>query len=172
MGTDGHKDAEELRRARSSKGSVRCSLPLDIDRNLCAERRTDTVSDNYMERLILLTSNARSWRASDDETVDLTEPRFESFCLANAKPVWQKTKIRNLSESSVGNMNMVPAYFFDIGCSKKSWGSKQVCEDLFLSTLFFFEEDKGRKIIGYSLIIQISLLYSCMFFGCCTEHKS
>ncbi|PQM43195.1 receptor-like serine/threonine-protein kinase NCRK isoform X1 [Prunus yedoensis var. nudiflora] len=75
MGTDGHKDAEELRRARSSKGSVRCSLPLDIDRNLCAERRTDTVSDNYMERLILLTSNARSWRASDDETVDLTEPR-------------------------------------------------------------------------------------------------
>ncbi|CAB4282761.1 unnamed protein product [Prunus armeniaca] len=87
MGTDGHKDAEELRRARSSKGSVRCSLPLDIDRNLCAERRTDTVSDNYMERLILLTSNARSWRASDDETVDLTEPRFESFCLANAKPV-------------------------------------------------------------------------------------
>ncbi|BBH04987.1 Protein kinase superfamily protein [Prunus dulcis] len=87
MGTDGHKDAEELRRARSSKGSVRCSLPLDIDRNLCAERRTDTVSDNYMERLILLTSNARSWRASDDETVDLTEPRFESFCLANAKPL-------------------------------------------------------------------------------------
>ncbi|KAM1342216.1 hypothetical protein ACFX2F_006566 [Malus domestica] len=86
IGMDGHKDAGELRRAKSSKGSVRCSLPLDIDRNLCAERDTDSVSDNYMERLILLTSNARSCRANDIETVDLTEPRLESFCVTNGKP--------------------------------------------------------------------------------------
>ncbi|KAM1149103.1 hypothetical protein ACFX13_030381 [Malus domestica] len=83
---DGHKDAEELRQAKSNKSSVRCSLPLDIDRNLCAERDTDSLSDNYMERLILLTSNARSCRANDDETVDLTEPRFESFCVTSGKP--------------------------------------------------------------------------------------
>ncbi|XP_048444881.1 receptor-like serine/threonine-protein kinase NCRK isoform X1 [Pyrus x bretschneideri] len=85
IGMDGHKDAEEIRRAKSSKGSVRCSLPLDIDRNLCAERDTHSVSDN-MERLILLTSNARSCRANDIETVDLTEPRLESFCVTNGKP--------------------------------------------------------------------------------------
>ncbi|TQE04702.1 hypothetical protein C1H46_009685 [Malus baccata] len=83
---DGHKDAEELRQAKSNKSSVRCSLPLDIDRNLCAERDTGSLSDNYMERLILLTSNARSCRANDDETVDLTEPRFESFCVTSGKP--------------------------------------------------------------------------------------
>lgn len=82
----GPKEAEELRRGSSGKSAVRCSLPLDIDRNLCVERGGDIVSDNFMERLILLTSKARSWRASDDETVDLTEPRFEAFSVANAKP--------------------------------------------------------------------------------------
>lgn len=86
VGMGGPKEAEELRRGSSGKSAVRCSLPLDIDRNLCVERGGDIVSDNFMERLILLTSKARSWRASDDETVDLTEPRFEAFSVANAKP--------------------------------------------------------------------------------------
>ncbi|KAL6195793.1 hypothetical protein ACLB2K_031411 [Fragaria x ananassa] len=83
----GLKEAEELRRDKSGKCSHRCSLPLDIDRNLGVERSEDKATDNFMEKLILLTSNTRSWRAYDDETVDLTEPRFESFSIANARPL-------------------------------------------------------------------------------------
>ncbi|CAM8970180.1 unnamed protein product [Rhodiola kirilowii] len=46
------------------------------------EKAGQTLSPEYIEQLILLTSNARSWRApDDDQIVDLTEPRFESFCL-------------------------------------------------------------------------------------------
>lgn len=81
-------DAEELRRTTSNKWSARYSLPLDVDSTLCvgiAGQEEDTVSTEYIDRLILLTSKARSWRAPDDETVDLTEPRFESFCMANVK---------------------------------------------------------------------------------------
>ncbi|KAF3454979.1 hypothetical protein FNV43_RR05427 [Rhamnella rubrinervis] len=79
------KDAEEeLSRVLSGKWLARCSLPLDIERTLCAENsKENTLSAEYMERLILLTSKARSRRASDDETVDITEPRFESFCMGN-----------------------------------------------------------------------------------------
>lgn len=88
----GLKEAEELRRDKSGKCSHRCSLPLDIDRNLGVERSEDKATDNFMEKLILLTSNTRSWRAYDDETVDLTEPRFESFSIANARPLWHPKK--------------------------------------------------------------------------------
>ncbi|CAA0815062.1 Receptor-like serine/threonine-protein kinase NCRK [Striga hermonthica] len=42
---------------------------------------------NDVEKLMLLTSKTRSWRLRDDEVVvDLTEPRFESFCLPNVDP--------------------------------------------------------------------------------------
>ena len=81
-------DAEEIRPATLSTESPPSSLPVDIDRNLCVRnnsRKADTVSAEYIERLMLLTSNNRSWRASDDETVDITEPRFESFRVASTK---------------------------------------------------------------------------------------
>ncbi|KAE8670485.1 Receptor-like serine/threonine-protein kinase NCRK [Hibiscus syriacus] len=38
-----------------------------------------------MERLVLLSSNARSSHVIDDEAVDLIEPRFESFGMVNVK---------------------------------------------------------------------------------------
>ncbi|KAF3958267.1 hypothetical protein CMV_016809 [Castanea mollissima] len=78
-------DTEEIRPASSSKESTESSLPVDIDRMLHVgiNREADTVSTEFIERLILLTSNSRSWHASDDEPVDLTEPRFESFRVAN-----------------------------------------------------------------------------------------
>ncbi|KAF8395243.1 hypothetical protein HHK36_019185 [Tetracentron sinense] len=86
---EGPIGAEELRRATSGRWSARCSLPLTVDRTLGVENSgnmADSVmSAGYVERLILLTSKARSWRAPDDETVDLTEPRFESFCMANVR---------------------------------------------------------------------------------------
>ncbi|ONK63926.1 uncharacterized protein A4U43_C07F20340 [Asparagus officinalis] len=75
--------------ANSEKTQARCSLPLAVDRNLCDDpekKNAHTVlSAEYMEKLILLTSGTRSWRSPDDETVDLTEPRFESFVQPNCR---------------------------------------------------------------------------------------
>ncbi|KAF6167835.1 hypothetical protein GIB67_027613 [Kingdonia uniflora] len=82
-------DAEELMRTTSNGWSVRRSLPLTIDRNLCVEDNSKdgdaVLSADYMDRLILLTSKARSWRAPDEEIVDLTEPRLETFWQANVQ---------------------------------------------------------------------------------------
>ncbi|KAK9280448.1 hypothetical protein L1049_014139 [Liquidambar formosana] len=76
----------EFMRATSNGWSARCSLPLDIDRTLgIGNKKKEVDSVSYMERLILLTSQARSWRVKEDESVDLTEPRFESFSMANVK---------------------------------------------------------------------------------------
>ncbi|KAF9596278.1 hypothetical protein IFM89_008513 [Coptis chinensis] len=84
---NGPIDAEDLRRTTSRGWSARRSLPITVDHSLCLEdgmREGDTVlSAEYIERLILLTSKTRSWRASMDETVDIIEPRFESFFQAN-----------------------------------------------------------------------------------------
>ncbi|OVA18054.1 Protein kinase domain [Macleaya cordata] len=84
--------AEELNRTTSERWSPRCSLPLTSDQTLCVKDDTKkgevALSAEYMERLILLTSKARSWRAHpDDEIVDLTEPRFESFLQANVHSI-------------------------------------------------------------------------------------
>ncbi|KAG8644609.1 hypothetical protein MANES_11G147400v8 [Manihot esculenta] len=86
---EGSIHAAELRRDMSVKQSAQCSMPLDADHSLFVEHNikgADPVSSEYMERLILLTSKARSWRARDDEAVDLMEPRFEAFHMANRSP--------------------------------------------------------------------------------------
>lgn len=78
-----HVDAEE-----HNLFSARCSLPLNIERNLCAAteaKEANNVSSEYIERLILLSSNGRSRHAHDDEAVDLTEPRFESFRVGSVR---------------------------------------------------------------------------------------
>ncbi|KAE8038826.1 hypothetical protein FH972_011298 [Carpinus fangiana] len=81
-------DAEEIRPAPPSKESNLCSLAVNIDSTPRVGNNTeeaDTVSAENIERLILLTSNNRSQHDSDDEAVDLTEPRLESFCMNNIK---------------------------------------------------------------------------------------
>ena len=84
MHTEGSQDVEELKRVVSCEQSGRCSLPPDVDHTLYVEKSEEhKISAEYMERLVLLASKARSWHASDDETVDLTEPRFESFRMEN-----------------------------------------------------------------------------------------
>lgn len=78
-------ESEELKKA-TSFGSPRCSQAVDTDITLNTgsnSKEEDTVSTEYMEKLLLLTSEVRSSRAPDIETVDLTEPRFESFCMKN-----------------------------------------------------------------------------------------
>ncbi|KAK9168783.1 hypothetical protein Syun_000923 [Stephania yunnanensis] len=81
-------DPEERAQPISGRWSARCSLPLKIDRTMCTVNTTNdgdaALSAEYIERLVLLTSKARSWRGTpDDETVDLTEPRLESFWQVN-----------------------------------------------------------------------------------------
>ncbi|KAJ8751346.1 hypothetical protein K2173_016537 [Erythroxylum novogranatense] len=71
--------------------STKTGFPLEVDNEALdfdhsvvkREAVAETVSTEHMERLILLTSKARSWRATDDEAVDLMEPRLESFCMVN-----------------------------------------------------------------------------------------
>jgi hypothetical protein len=77
-------DAEEIRPAPSSKESSLCSLA-DTPHIGNNSEEADTVSAESIERLILLTSNSRNQQESDDEAVDLTEPRLESFCMTNIK---------------------------------------------------------------------------------------
>lgn len=86
--SQGPAEGQEPDRAASERWQDRCSLPITIERNLCEDhqKNTETVmAAEYMERLILLTSNVQNRRCSDEETVDLTEPRFESFMQANVR---------------------------------------------------------------------------------------
>lgn len=89
----------QLKRAASDKWRTQCSLPLANDQNLCdnngskeadttGSKEADTTSSmDYIniERLVLLTSQAQSWQSPAEETVDLTEPRFETFLQANVQ---------------------------------------------------------------------------------------
>ena len=62
------------------------SLQLDIDHSPWVgnkNKEADAVSAEHMENLSLLTSKSEGRHASEEEMVDLTEPRFESFCMTN-----------------------------------------------------------------------------------------
>ncbi|CAN1253102.1 Receptor-like serine/threonine-protein kinase NCRK [Linum perenne] len=76
-------ESAKLTSSQSSNRNVDHDHEATLENNI--EKPADAVSAEYMERLILLTSNARSVRASEDEVVDITEPRFESFRVANMK---------------------------------------------------------------------------------------
>ncbi|KAK7402114.1 hypothetical protein VNO78_14127 [Psophocarpus tetragonolobus] len=79
-------DLEKQRQAPSSIFPSLNLLPLGIDHNINAENENKdvhTVSTKHMESLILFTSTGESWHASEEEMVDLTEPRFESFFMTN-----------------------------------------------------------------------------------------
>lgn len=85
---EGAVDVLEVRRAGTNNWTDRRSLPLDIDRNLCireSQTKAESVSTECIEKMIIMTSNAMSWRDPVDDIVDLTEPRFESFCMANGR---------------------------------------------------------------------------------------
>ncbi|KAM7257254.1 hypothetical protein ACFE04_012995 [Oxalis oulophora] len=93
---------EELKKVTSERHSARCSPPVSNDHGLSGEthcKEADIVSYEYMERLILLTSEAKSSCALDDETVDLTEPRFESFVADVSLPDRQ---YNDISETTIG----------------------------------------------------------------------
>ncbi|KAI3407524.1 Protein kinase domain-containing protein [Psidium guajava] len=83
-------DKEELKSiaANGLSGSCSpCSLPVDVGPAPWVASNDSNISSNHVERLILLSSKARSWRSHEDDTVDLVEPRFESFRLATASPL-------------------------------------------------------------------------------------
>lgn len=64
--TESPVEAEALKRVISSNG-----------------KEVNTFSAEHIDRLIFLSSRPKSWHSQDDEAVDLTEPRFESFCMEN-----------------------------------------------------------------------------------------
>ncbi|KAK6163164.1 hypothetical protein DH2020_000028 [Rehmannia glutinosa] len=66
------------------------SSPTNLDSNNLSVKQNEKEaydSSTDIGKLMLLTSKSRSWRLQDDEVVDLTEPRFESFCLPNVDSV-------------------------------------------------------------------------------------
>ncbi|XP_019413749.1 PREDICTED: receptor-like serine/threonine-protein kinase NCRK isoform X2 [Lupinus angustifolius] len=65
------EDAAKQRHALSHS-----SLTLDIDHK-------NKEADGHEDNIMLLTSKTKRWQTSEEEMVDLTEPRFESFCIAN-----------------------------------------------------------------------------------------
>ncbi|KAL2328592.1 hypothetical protein Fmac_022019 [Flemingia macrophylla] len=78
--------AEKQRKATHGKFPSHSSLPLYIDHNQGVENKhedADTVSAESIESLIILTAKSDGSIASEEEIVDLTEPRFESFCITN-----------------------------------------------------------------------------------------
>ncbi|KRH26452.1 hypothetical protein GLYMA_12G175300v4 [Glycine max] len=80
------EDLEKQRQAPPSIFPSRNLLPLDIDHNLHVgneNKDVHTVSSEHLKSLMLFTSKGESWHASDEEMVDLTEPRFESFYMIN-----------------------------------------------------------------------------------------
>ncbi|GAU36962.1 hypothetical protein TSUD_57400, partial [Trifolium subterraneum] len=80
------EEAEKQRQVPSSKFPTHNSSSLDIDHNPCVvneNKEAGPVSPEYMESLILLTSKSDGWLASEEEMVDIIEPRFESFCMTN-----------------------------------------------------------------------------------------
>lgn len=77
--------AEEIKQITSEQ-PARSSLPSNIVTNLFCVKKSDKEANNPstdMELLMLPASKWKKWRATEDEIVDLTEPRLESFRLPN-----------------------------------------------------------------------------------------
>lgn len=86
------EDVETKRQAQSGEFPTHNLSPLDTDYNPCLgnkNREEDAVSAEYMESLILLASKSNSSHSSEEEMVDITEPRFESFCMTNGTVTWK-----------------------------------------------------------------------------------
>ncbi|CAK8536221.1 unnamed protein product [Lathyrus sativus] len=80
------EEAEKTRQASWRRFPPHNSLPRGLDYNLRVEnedKNVDTISTEYMKSLILSTSKGESWHASEEDMVDLSEPRLESFCMTN-----------------------------------------------------------------------------------------
>jgi len=83
---DRDDEAAQQRQSSLSRFPPHNSLPRCTDYDLHVgneDKDVDTISTEYMKSLILLTSKGEKWHASEEEMVDLSEPRLESFCLEN-----------------------------------------------------------------------------------------
>ncbi|BAT91980.1 Receptor-like serine/threonine-protein [Vigna angularis] len=83
------QEPEDLENQRQAPPSIfpTCNLlPLGVDHNLNVgneDKDAHTFSSGDMESLILFSPKGENWHASEEEMVDLTEPRFESFFMTN-----------------------------------------------------------------------------------------
>lgn len=81
---DTSSSTEEIKQI-TSEMPARCLSPTHSGRSFCIVKNDKEADDSSsdVEKLMLLTSRKRSRRLRDDEVVDLTEPRLESFSLPN-----------------------------------------------------------------------------------------
>ncbi|KAE8674587.1 Receptor-like serine/threonine-protein kinase NCRK [Hibiscus syriacus] len=75
-------------KSKSAESSLPC--PSGMNDTEIVRKQIETLPAECMERLVLLSSNARSSHGIDDEAVDLTEPRFESFRMVNIKSLQEE----------------------------------------------------------------------------------
>ncbi|XP_038722537.1 receptor-like serine/threonine-protein kinase NCRK [Tripterygium wilfordii] len=78
--------AQQRQAVSSGCSAAQDLLPVDTKYTLCLDGNNvepDGVPTEYMERVTVMRSKTESWCALDDEIVDLTEPRYESFSVAN-----------------------------------------------------------------------------------------
>lgn len=68
-------DVEEIKHVMSDEQIARCSFPLDIISKQCHGKQKKEGEEKLP---ILASKSCRHWK--DDDPVDLTEPRLESFC--------------------------------------------------------------------------------------------
>ncbi|XP_059291762.1 receptor-like serine/threonine-protein kinase NCRK [Lycium ferocissimum] len=79
--SSGFVEVEEIKQITSENRSAHCSLP-NCEFSHCVEisdAREQVIPAAYVEKLLLPSSNSKCWSSHDDESVDLTEPRFEKF---------------------------------------------------------------------------------------------
>ncbi|PHT35140.1 hypothetical protein CQW23_26940 [Capsicum baccatum] len=90
---------EEIKQITSENHcSTHCLLP-NCEFSHCSETshpKQHVIADAYIEKLLLQGSNSKSWSANDDESVDLTEPRFEKFHMPTVRSSTGKNIIGTL----------------------------------------------------------------------------
>lgn len=79
--SSGFVEAEEIKQITSENRAAHCLLPncAFIHCRVSNDPKEDVIPAAYVENLLLQSSNSKSWSLHDDESVDLTEPRFEKF---------------------------------------------------------------------------------------------
>ncbi|PHU03880.1 Receptor-like serine/threonine-protein kinase NCRK [Capsicum chinense] len=97
--SSGFVEDEEIKQITSENHcSTHCLLP-NCEFSHCSETshpKQQVIADAYIEKLLLQSSNSKSWSANDDESVDLTEPRFEKFHMPTVRSSTGKNIIGTL----------------------------------------------------------------------------
>lgn len=100
--SSGFVEAEEIKQITSENRAAHCLLPncAFIHCRVSNDPKEDVIPAAYVENLLLQSSNSKSWSLHDDESVDLTEPRFEKFHMPTVR-VWDHQKTVHMNKCIV-----------------------------------------------------------------------